>query len=257
MFKDIKVTQRTLKPDLSKFTKDELKMLDDTGISRHIIDITIDKYDDDTYKALRDIINNQYKLPMKYIDCVFYRYAAYKRNNIIKNEDEKGNTNNNKDVLIIEPLNNNYEEYIRYIPINQSLPLDTNIVIDIDTSKYEPNYYYFTSNTMKTDDNIEDIIKKERPDSITLKPWLDHAHIGSLDIDSKLTFKGRVRMVNQDIFNSFCLFNFRRDDEKHYFTIYTFDCFNITPKDILELMLKQNVTDQCKAFCKAVLSKLK
>ena len=251
MFKDIKVKLEFMSPDRKRFSPKELKLIDIEALSRHTMTITIPKYDKDTYTVLREIVANQFKLPMKYIECVDYRYCAKKHE--MKNEQVDA-------YLYIEPLNNDYPSYIRYIPINQSLPLDTNIVIDVDTEKLglPPNFYYIWSNNMQTDANIEQIIKKENPKSIFTRPWCNCCHIGSIDINSKFYYKGKVSLVNTDVFDSMSLFAFKRNDEKHYFKILTYDCYNVTPVDIIEKMLKQpGISEPTKEFCKEILKQCK
>ena len=48
-----------------------------------------------------------------------------------------------------------------------------------------------------------------------------------------------VQYVDTEIIKSFSLFGFNRSDERKEFTIWTYNCFNVEPKEILELMLKQ------------------
>lgn len=255
MFKNIKVEQSRMDLNPKDFTAKELSLIDVKGLSRSFLTVRFDKIDDSTIAALRDFIKNQYKLPMKYIEMEDYKYISRKRDNsdVVKKGDAP-------DYLYIEPLNNNYPCYIRYIPINQALPLDTIIIIDIDELKMKdlkPNYYFFRSNSMKTDDNIEEVIKKAKPKSICTKPWLENVHIGSLDIDSKLFYKGRVTMMNPNKCCSFTLFGFKRNDDEKYFKIFTYDCYNVTPKEIFEMMLEQpGIGNECKEFCKEVISKI-
>jgi hypothetical protein len=253
MFKDIKVEQTRIELNAKDFTPKELSLIDIKGLSRSFLRVSFKEINDNVINALRDFIKNQYKLPMKYIEEVDYKYSACKR--------APNNDKDNPDYLYIEPLNNNYPCYIRYIPINQALPLDTNIIIDIDETKMPdlvPNYYFFRSNSLQTDPKIEETIKKIKPNSIYTKPWLQSVHIGSLDIDSKLFYKGKVAMINTDNSCSFTLFGFHRDDEHKYFEVFTYDCYNVVPKEIFEMMLKQpGINSDCKSFCEAVLSKTK
>ena len=253
MFKDIKVETSRIELKASDFSKEDLELLDIEGLSRSFVTIQFKEINDQVIFALRDFIRNQYKLPMKYIECVNFQYQSVKRKPI---KDKSGKM---LDYLYIEPLNNNYPSYIRYIPINQALPLDTSILINIDETKMpnlEPNYYFLRSNSMITDKNIEDIIKKSKPSSKYLKPWLNNVHIGSLDIDSKLLFKGKVSLNNPEVCNSLTLFGFNRDDDNKLFRIFVYDCYNVTPKEIFEMMSKANVCKECKEFCEAVVSKL-
>jgi hypothetical protein len=254
MFKGLKVELSEIKLDKSKFTPKELSLIDIEGLSRHVLTVHFEDINENAILAMRDFIRNQYKIPMKYITCEYYQYVACKRE--FKENKEAPSL---PDYLYIEPLNNNYQSYIMYIPVNQSIPLDTSVIINIDETQMKdlkPNYYFFRSNDIQTSKDIESQILKANPQSIYKRPWLNNVHIGSLDIDSKLTFKGKVALSNVDVCNSLTLFGFNRDDDNKLFRIYTFDCFNVTPKNIFELMLKQPVGDECKEFCKAVLKTL-
>lgn len=250
----LKVTHEQINLDKSKFDKKELSLIDIEGLSRHELTVHFKEVDDDVILALRDFIRNQYKIPMKYIKCEHFQYVATKRDMMKSDED------GDYDYMYIEPLNNNYPLYIGYIPVNQSLPLDTSATLNINMHRMadlEPDYYFLRSNSIVAKDGIEDVIKKENKDSIYLKPWLQNVHIGSLDIDSKLIFKGKVAMTNTEVCNSMTLFGFNRDDDNKLFRIFTFNCYNILPKNIFEMMLKQPVNDQCKEFCEAVLKQCK
>ena len=251
MFKGIKVEKSQLNLEKSKFTKKELSLIDIEGLSRNIVTIHFKDINEKTCIALRDFIRNQYKIPMKFIECDFFQYVACKRD--IKDESE-----GIQDYLYIEPLNNNYAAYIRYIPVNQSIPLDTHVLINIDEteSQNKADYYFFRSNELETAKDIEEQIKKANPNSIYTKPWLNNVHIGSLDVNSKLTFKGKIALSNVDICNSLTMFGFNRDDDNKLFRVYTFNCFNVTPKNIFEMMLNQPIGEECKEFCKEVLKQL-
>ena len=249
MFKGIKVTTRHVVPNKEKFNEKELTLYDIEGNSRWFLEVEIPEYNPNIKLAIKEIINNQYKLPAKYIECVDYRYCSKKYE--VKN-------NNIVGYLYIEPLNKNYPNYIRYMPINQSLPLNTSVILDIDTEKLglEPNFYGIWSNNLQTDSDIANIIKKENPKSITLQPWPLCYDIGSIDIDSKIYYKGKVSYVNNEMCNSISLFGFKRNDNKHYFKIFTYDCFNITPANILELMTKQpGISKETIDFCNYILAK--
>lgn len=244
-----------LAPNPKDFTAKELSLFDVEAFTRHFLTINWKKVTENEEQIMHDIIRHQYYLPMKCIECVNYVYRSCKRYHAKITNDE----NENEDYLYIEPINNNYPIYIKYIPINQSLPLDTNCVIDIDMekSKTPQNYYFLKSSSIKTDDNIESVILKENPKSVFKRPWPHSIHIGSLDIDSKLFFKGKVAYVNTEVCNSLTLFGFRRDDDNNVFTIFTYDCFNITPKTIFELLLTlPDIKPATKQFCNDIIKKL-
>jgi len=267
MFKNIKVELSRIEVNPKDFNKKELTLIDCKGMSRTFLTITFDKFDDTTIEAVHGIIRNQYKLPMKWIECDEFSYKARKRDakiafkdTIDKMTDEFAKNKLKRcDYLYIEPLNNDYMRYIKYIPINQAIPLDTQFIIDINEDNiptYKPGFYFFRSNSLKTDENIEQIIKKEKPSSHHLKPFLENVHIGSLDIDSKLLFKGRVALVNPDMCQSMTLFGFKRNDDLKYFKIFTYDCYNVRPVEIFEMMLKlPNLCKESQELCKAVIAK--
>lgn len=235
-----KVETYTTGPKESDFNEDELKLIDIDGLQRNYLKISIKSYTDELYFALRDIAKCQYLLPIKYLRPIpgSYSYVAQKSQIFGKEKDIKNAG------VTIEPLNPDIFNVISYTPINQSLPLGTVVTIDVgvpyDTlpNGEEPERKFIWSNNLKTVDDVEAKIKAENKNSIRVKPWIECCHYCSIDIGSRLTAKYEVDYVDTNIAKSFSLFGFSRCDTANEFTIWTYKCFNIVPKDILMLIKK-------------------
>ena len=244
-------------PDKSKFTKKQLKRLDDDGTKRAFLTIKFKKMDDTIYAAIQELTGNQYSIPMKYMKPIpnSYTYIAQKSQISGKEKDIKNA------YIVIEPLNADFFNLITYTPINQSLPLGTIITIDVSVpfdgkNGKPPERKFIWSNNLRTEQDISNKIKKENPNSHTLKPWCGCVHYGAVDIGSRLTAKFEVANCDVDIIRSFTMFGFKRSDERQEFTIWTYKCYNITPIDILKLMKQQRkVSETTKKIIDEIITK--
>ena len=255
-----KVETYTNGPKASDFTKEELKLIDIDGLQRNYLKITFKSLTDDVYFALRDIARSQYALPVKYLHPVpnSFSYVSQKSQIYGKEKDIKNAG------ITIEPLNNDIANVISYTPINQSLPLNTVITIDVATDfdttpdGKEPERKFIWSNNLQTSSDIESKIKKENPNSIYTKPWIGCCHYSSIDVGSRITGKFEVNMVDTEIVKSFSLFGFNRCDERKELIIWVYKCFNLMPVDVLKLIKKQDTTiDSSKKIIEEMISKVK
>ena len=253
-----KVEVYTKGPEMDKFTKEELKIFDADGFTRTFMKITASSVSDEYLDGLRDMLKLQYALPVKYLKLSpgSYSYISQKSQIQGKEKDIKNAS------VTIEPLNCDYANLIQYTPINQSLPIGTVVTLDesipFETAPdgTEPERMFIWSSNLKTDDGIESKIKSVNPNSIRTKPWMECCHYGSIDVGSRISAKYTVSDVNTEIIKSFPLFGFRRSDEHKEFVIWVFKCYNMTPKDVLLLMQKQEkLGDAGKKLVKEILSK--
>lgn len=228
-------------PIAKDFTPEELKLIDIDGLQRTYMKITFNKLSDDEYFFIRDIAFNQYKIPMKYLKPVpnTFSYISQKSQISGKEKDIKNAG------VVIEPLNADFFNMISYTPINQAMPMGTIVTIDVETEfntidGKEPERKFIWSNNLKTDGDIKDKIKKEKPNSTRTEPWIKCCHYGAIDIGSRLTAKFEVSPVDVDVIHSFSLFGFSRSDERKEFTIWTFNYFNVSPADVLNMMKSVN-----------------
>ena len=233
----VKIT--TSGPNSKDFSKNELKRIDIDGLQRTYLTIKWNNLTDEVYFAMRDIAASQYKLPIKYLKPIpnTYSYVSQK-SQISGNEKDLKNAS-----TTIEPLNGDFFNMISYTPINQGLPIGTMITIDVETefnnvNGHEPERKFIWSNNLKTDHDIEQKIKSEKPNSKRLKPWIGCCHYGAIDIGSRLTAKFEVQYVDVEVVHSFSLFGFSRDDERKEFTVWTYNCFNTSPVEVLQLVKK-------------------
>lgn len=226
-------------PEMDKFTKDELKLFDADGFTRTFMKIKVKEVNNEYQNGIRDMLKLQYSLPVKYLKVSPGSYSYISQKSQIQGK-EKDIRNAS---VTIEPLNADYANLIQYTPINQTLPLGTVITLDestpfeADANGVEPERMFIWSSNLKTENDIENKIKNEKPDSIRVKPWMECCHYGSIDIGSHITCKFIVSEVDTEIIKSFPLFGFRRSDEHCEFILWVFKCYNLTPKDILMLML--------------------
>jgi hypothetical protein len=255
-----KVETYTNGPKEADFTKDELKLIDIDGLQRNYLKITFKQLTDEVYFTLRDITKCQYVLPVKYLHPVpgSYSYVSQKSQIFGKEKDIKNAG------VTIEPLNPDIFNLISYTPINQSIPTGTIVTLDVsipfDTlpNGEEPERQFIWSYNLKTDNDIEDKIKSENPKSIRTKPWIDKCHYCTIDIGSRVTAKYEVASVDTEIIRSFSLFGFSRCDDVKEFTIWSYKCFNVLPKDVLVLIKNMDIVDESsKKIIDEVLSKVK
>ena len=248
-----------LKLDPNEFSESEKRIIDLNGLSQHILTITFSELTEEVYLFMRDVARLQNKLPMKHLKLVpgTFEYVSQKSQIFGKEQDIRCAS------VTIEPLNNDYANTITYTPINQSIPIDTVVTLNIstiynDTDTDVASQKFFWSNNLKTVSNVRELIKKENPNSITLEPWMKCVHYGSIDIGSVINAKYTVDWVDTDMYSSYSLYNFRRDDVNKKFIIWIYDAWNINHKDLLELISAHDACiDSSKKICSEIISKLK
>ena len=227
---NIKVSREQIKPIKEMFTKEELKYF---CVETNIRTKTTFKYKEpkpdskeeyDINFARNQIFKHQYKVPMKYLAPEEGLYLAQKAPLL-----DKSNNIRNASRLI-EPINIGFNEYIKYIPINQRLPLNTTYIIDCKVPFESNTRYFFMSNQLKCTEDISKILGKNKYD---LDPCI---HIGTLDIGSEYKAKFVVSEVNLNLYDSFSLFNFEFTDDS--FSIITYDFMEVDVKYILSEILK-------------------
>lgn len=253
-----KITQYTYGPKASDFNAYEKDRFDIDGVTRNVLKIQFKELNDATYFAMRDIVKNQYALPIKYLKPVSgtFSYISQK-SQLIGSEKDIRNAS-----VTIEPLNPDIANVISYTAINQSIPIGTPVIINV-TTDYSiapdgtaPTRKFIWSNNLETDGDIETKIKSANPNSITTKPWIASCHYCAIDIGSKLTAKFTVEYVNTSIVKSFSLFSFVRCDDDKTFEIWVHKAFNILPIDVVRLVSQQdNISDEAKPVLKEILDK--
>lgn len=247
-------------PKESDFSKEELNLIDIDGLQRNYMKITFNDLSDEVYFAFRDIVKLQYSLPVKYLRPVpgTYSYVSQKSQIFGKEKDIKNAG------ITIEPLNPDIFNLISYTPINQSIPLGTVVVLDVNTpfdilsDGNEPERKFIWSDNLTTNSEIEKHIKTENPKSIRTKPWIGKCHYCAIDIGSRLTAKFEVSYVDTEIVKSFSLFGFKRNDNVKEFVIWTYKCFNITPIDILNSIKNmKNIDSSTITIIDEIINKIK
>ena len=195
---------------------------------------------------------------MKYLKLIpgSYEYVAQK-SQILGKE-----TNIKNASVTIEPLNNDYASTITYTPINQSMPIDTLVTLNIstpynNTADTVADRMWFWSSNLRTVDDINEIIRKNDPESITVEPWMRCIHYGSIDIGSVINAKFSVDWVDTDLYSSYSLYNFRRYDHMNQLQIWMYDAFNVNFKNLITMLHEHTETsDAAKVICDEVLSML-
>lgn len=230
---DIKVVKTKLEPIKHMFEKDDLFNFE-TNV-RTKTTFSYKKPEPDTKEeyeinfARNQIFRHQYKLPVKaLISDGGNTYVCQKTpNNDVSNDIKSASK-------VIEPLNIGFWEYIRYIPIDQNIPVGTVYLLNCKIPYNSPTRFFFMSNQIKRVDG-----KKIETD---FDPYI---HIGTLDIGSEVNGKFTVEHINTDIYDSYTLFTFRANVDS--FSIITYDFMNTDAKYILTEVLKI-CDDKAKSF---------
>lgn len=242
----IKSSITKLEPIKSMFKKDDLFCFD-TNV-RTVTTFTYPKPKQGTKEeyeinyARNQIFKYQYKLPMKYLMPEEGIYLSQKTPLMDKSMDIRNASR------IIEPINIGFNEYIKYIPINQNIPNGTTYTIQCRVPYNSQTRYFFMSNQLKCTEDISKIIGKNKYD---FDPYI---HIGTLDIGSEYTARFTVSDVNLNLYDSFTMFTFTVDDDK--FSIITYDFMEVDAKKILQEVLKK-CDDKSKPFIKECIDSLK
>lgn len=228
------------------FTAEELKYIDPESLNETIYAFEFPRFEkpdengyimtNDLYLNVANLLKMEYMLPMKYLsqEVNSCKYIAQK-SIIIGKEKNIENAS-----VVIEPENPNVFEMIQYTPINQLIPLGTVFTIDVEIPYYlddgsVPNRKKLTSKSIKTEINLEETIKKIKPDAKFLDLCNRKLQYITLDIGSKLEAKYKIEESN--LYKSMQLFRFRRpEDNILEFVVY--DLYNLDINDIFKMMLK-------------------
>jgi len=218
--------------DRKLFNEKQQDKIDFNGLSRTYLTIKVKKIDDDYYDILKHLFKLQYKL-----DMVFLKPISDVCKYVSQKTPLTGNDKNIENAtIVIEPLHGNlFNTIIPYTPINQSIKegtivnfnAETPFVIEKDDG-IKSGRKFMWSNTLET---IEEV-----PEN----PWLKCVHYGTIDVGSKVTGKFTVSKVDCDLQHSFSLFGFSRDDSKQVITLWIYDYYNVSLKELIEKIIKKN-----------------
>jgi hypothetical protein len=274
----LKLSERVLNPN--NFTDEQRSRIDFHGLGRKVLTFEFTAFDEIFYSLSKQIIAQQYTLPMKYLrpDSECCRYICQKSHSL------NIGTNDLEDAsVIIEPSHPDFfNVVIPHTPINQSLPLGTIVTLSGEIPYYidEPEEKltkkgikfpdgsempqitirntgrkFISSNNLITISNIENLIIKEdiatKHKTINTKPWVDWCHYGAIEIGSRIMGKFIVSEIDVELHQSFSLFGFNISETNKTLTIWTYNGFNITPFDIFRKI--KSVSDNLIDFYDEVL----
>jgi hypothetical protein len=221
--KSVNLYHRKLDP--REFNKDLLNLIDIDGTSRRFLKIEITDMDDTWFDIWRYFPKIQYKLRMKYLKPINDSYSYVSQKSLIV-----GNDKNIKNASItIEPLNNDFLHLISYTPINQKIPLQTIVTLDVN-NPYEGNDEELPSRKFIWSRNLK------FPDDINISNPCCLVHYGAIDIGSEIFAKYEVSEVNTDLFGSFTLFTFAISTEKREVWFKIYDCWDVSMIELIQLM---------------------
>jgi len=229
--------------DSKLFTKKQLTMIDLHGLGRTYITIKVKEINENYYEILMNLMKLQYKLDMKFLKPIIdvCRYISQKTP-LIGNDKDISNAS-----IVIEPLHGNiFNTIIPYTPVNQSLKVGTVVNLNAETEFTGPKSTrkFLWSNNLETHEKVPE------------NPWLKCVHYGTIDIGSKFTGKFIVSEVDTEIQQSFSLFGFRRDDSKKYITLWIYNCYNVTPKELMTKIMDKNKDPALDKYIKEVIALL-
>ena len=161
----------------------------------------------------------------------------------------------NQSAVYIEPMNPDWTNgQIRFLPINQSIPLDTVFTIS-KTIPQDGKFEWVMSSDLKCTKNLKELILSENPKAKSFDLTNQKVYLFGQDIGSKIEGKFKVAMTDE-IFDNLRLFRFKRPELDHLqFFVYNF--MNVSLKDILEKMINQTKSELCKQLCKELMEHLK
>lgn len=257
----VKASTRQIIPDILKTLNIKDEHLYCTKTNTRTIthfDIDADMKDEELLYmvgyARNQIFKNQYRIPMK---ALFPEPG----NVYIAQKSPLADKSNNirSAAKVIEPLNIGFDEYIRCIPINQNLELDTTFIVNVSVPYNSNTRYRFKS---------DQIVCK----GLTEVPFDQNIDIGELDIGSEYVAKFKVKNVDLDIYDSYTLFTFRitdvMDESGHVaklgFDIYTYDFMHVDLKYVFKELIniisnssRLAYKDECIEFVNKCIAALK
>lgn len=228
--------------DTSGMPEKQKNRIDVGGLSRWNMKIynKKDKLTDELINDINEIAINRNKIPIKYLK-VSSELCSY----ISQKARVFGETESKQDIrnasVVIEPLHNDiFNMIIPHLPINQSLPLGTKVVINAEIpykGKDSVRKFIWSSN-LSTDRDIMSKIKANKPDSLTLEPWLMRTHFSSMELGSSIKGKFEVAEVDTSLQQSYQIYTFQREAEDAYFELGMYVCYNMYPNDLIDALLK-------------------
>ncbi len=230
-FIQIQMDKIKIQTKINKIVPDILNYIDKSkhkyySVETNIRTVTEFRYelpkdDFEVYKinyARNQIFKNQTKIPVKVL-------MPDKNNRYVcqKSPLNDKSTNINSASKVIEPLNIGFDEYIKYIPINQDIPEGTVFIIDVKVPYDAKTRYRFKSDQLFTLANVK-------------TPFDKNIDIGELDIGSEYTGKFIVNYADLNVYDSYSLFTFRV--YPNGFDLITYEFMNVSPKYIIENVIK-------------------
>ena len=245
----IKYSSKRLTIDKSIFTEDDYKYIDPDMLSQthYRFEFPTNKPDEngdimsnDMYIALANILKLQYLLPVKYfkVNEQSFSYIAQKSNIIGSNKAIENAA------VQIEPLNGNFCKQVRYVHINQAIPIGTTFYIHTEIPYRSEGdappitRKLLTSASIKTEESdldkkIIEEAKKMGINNPSIALFNKRIAFGALDIGSRLDMKMTVDYT--DIHESLTLFRFHAPDV-NIIEFIVYDHWNVDIKYILRLM---------------------
>ena len=239
-------------PNKKDFSKEELELLDIDNLQETIYTVNLpEKLSAEDKIGIESLLKLETKLPMKYLkpipnSCV---YVAQKARLLSSNA---GNIDSAS--VRIEPMNPDWANgQVRFLPINQSIPLDTIFMIS-KTIPFDGKFEWVLSSDITTSKDLKQLILSENPKAKSFVLTNQKVYLFGQDIGSKLEGKFKVSMTD-DIFDNMRLFRFRRPKQnKIEFIIYDF--MDISLKDVMEKALKACKNKEGKNVIESILKVL-
>lgn len=239
-------------PSPKDFSKEELETLDIENLQETIYEVTFDKLTDEDYIGIADLLKLETKLPMKYLkpiqsSCVYVAQKARVSSSLEQTVDNSP--------VQIEPMNPDWANgQIRFLPINQSIPLDTIFTISKQIP-FDGEFQWVMSSDIVATKPLKELILQENPNAKHFVLTNRKVYLFGQDIGSRLEGKFKVSMTD-DIFDSMRLFRFKRPKD-NIIQFIMYDFLDIDLKYVLELCQKSiHATEHSKSIVKNILESL-
>lgn len=239
----IKVSVTKHKPLIDEIPKDWLRFLDLKNMSYTTTRFELPKYpkpineyddimDAVIYDCIGKLIQQTHSIPVKYLEPIpdSYLYTSQKSQNFSTNQGIEYAP------LQIEPLNANILQQVSLLMINQSIPIETVFIIDIEIpfniqNGKLPERRFLRSCDIKTKSDLKKIILKENPDAEYFDLCNQANVFGAIDIGSRYRAKFVVKEGNKG--ETLSIWHIRRPKD-NIIEIITHDYLNTDCKYILE-----------------------
>ena len=239
-------------PSSKDFSKEELETLDIENLQETIYTLTFDHLSDNDYIGIADFLKLETKLPMKYLkpiqsSCVYVAQKARVTSSLEQSVDNSP--------VQIEPMNPDWANgQIRFLPINQSIPLDTIFTISKQIP-FDGEFQWVMSSDIISTKPLKELILQENPNAKHFVLTNQKIYLFGQDIGSRLEGKFKVSMTD-DIFDSMRLFRFKRPKD-NVIELIMYDFLDIDLKYVLELCQKSiHATEHSKAIVNDILKAL-